>query len=154
MAGDERVVFLSLRPRFAELLLDGGKRVELRRIRPQADPGTLAVIYAASPVRAVLGTCVVEAIGAAAPDDIWRLHGPDTAITWRDFRDYFAGASRAVAITVVQPTRLPHPVPLAQLRGIWGGFQPPQSFRYVTMADVAEFIGGEATAASRSAGAL
>lgn len=142
MVSDERVLFLSLRPRFAELLLDGAKRVELRRIRPQAKPGTLAVIYAASPACAVLGTCVVKAIGAAPPREIWRLHGPDTAITWRDFRDYFAGASRAVAITLTDPARLPQPVPLARLRGTWHGFQPPQSFRYVSSADVAHAIGG------------
>lgn len=117
---------------YAELLLNGDKTVELRRIRPQAEPGTLVIVYATSPLRAVLGTCIVKTIGTEAPNVIWDLHGPKTGIPRRDFDTYFQGSRRAVAITVTNPRRLAQPIPLDALREDLGSFTPPQSFRYLT----------------------
>ena len=126
------VLFLSLRPEYAELLLTGEKTVELRRIRPRAPIGTQILLYASSPQCELVGMCSVEAIGQADPDEIWKLHGSETGIGRSAFRSYFRGASQAVAITVSNPTRLDSPIPLAQLRREWKNFQPPQSFRYVS----------------------
>ena len=128
----DRALFLSLKPPYADLILDGDKTVELRRIRPRAAAGTLAIVYASSPVQAVLGTCVLDQIRCGTPDAIWKLHGPHTGIRRTDFRRYFDGADVAVAITVSDPRRLDEPVPLHDLRAVFSGFAPPQSFRYVT----------------------
>ena len=73
MHSDGRTLLLSLRPRFAELLLQGTKTVELRRVQPDVGRGTLVLLYASSPMRALVGTSVVEDVQVAARDDIWRL---------------------------------------------------------------------------------
>src|SRR4051794_125899 len=112
----ERALFLSLKPTYAELLLSGEKTVELRRIRPRTAPGTLVIVYASTPTRAVLGTCVVKAIGAEKPSLIWRLHGPRTGVRRREFDNYFEGRSLAVAISVTRPRRLAEPIALNELR--------------------------------------
>jgi predicted transcriptional regulator len=134
MAPTDRALFLSLKPAYADLLLDGDKSVELRRIRPRAQPGTLVVVYASSPVRAVVGTCVVEDIGTETPDVIWNLHGPKTGVLRREFDAYFQGTSVAVAISVRHPQRLERVIPLEALRQDLARFTPPQSFRYLTPA--------------------
>lgn len=128
----DRALLLSLKPTFAELLLSGEKTVELRRVRPRAAAGTLAIVYASTPVRAVLGTCTVADIGEEHPSVIWRLHGPRTGLRWHEFNEYFLGQGSAVAITVIAPCRLDEPVPLRVLRAGPYGFSPPQSFRYLT----------------------
>jgi predicted transcriptional regulator len=155
MSDTDRVLFLSLRPRFADLLLSGEKTVELRRIRPRAIPGMLVIVYAASPTRAALGTCVVEDIGSSTPTEIWRLHGARTGLRRAEFRDYFANAKRAIAITVTHPRTFAEAVPLELLRSSWLGFQPPQSFRYVSANDVADLLAlagvGDAPRRTRSA---
>lgn len=157
MAASDRVLFLSLRPTYAEMILDGDKTVELRRIRPRAAIGSTAVIYAASPRRAVLGLCKVGAVVDAHPDEIWDVHGHLTGIDRPRFNAYFAGADTAVAITVTAATRLVRPVPLAQLRLSWLGFQPPQSFRYISTTDLEAIPSAAApgswTSARRAAGA-
>ena len=130
----DRALFLSMKPTFADLLLSGGKTVELRRVRPRAPVGTFAIVYASTPVRAVLGACTVAEIGEEHPDIIWDLHGPRTGLRWQEFSEYFRGQNSAVAITVVRPFRLDTPVPLAVLRGGPQGFSPPQSFRYISAA--------------------
>ena len=136
------MLFLSLRPEYAELLLTGEKTVELRRIRPRAPIGTEVLLYASSPQRELVGMCTVGAIGQADPTEIWKLHGSNTGIGRSAFRSYFRGASRAVAISVRNPTRLDRPIPLAQLRAEWVNFQPPQSFRYVSRQDALLLLNG------------
>ena len=125
-----RVLFLSLKPTFADLLLDGKKSVELRRVRPKAEAGTSVLIYASSPVRALVGTCVVEAIGAERPAVIWEMFGERTGLDEAAFHGYFSRCERAVAISVGRPRRLAEPVTIDVLRRRLPGFRPPQSFRY------------------------
>jgi predicted transcriptional regulator len=129
------VLFLSLRPTFAELILAGEKTVELRRIRPRARPGTLVLVYASSPVMQVVGTCVVEEIGTATPAQIWKLHGRSTGLDWKAVSEYFAGKTKGVAITITRPIRLATPVSLEAVRARLGDSVPPQSFRYIKQAD-------------------
>ncbi len=128
-------LFLSLRPSFAELILDGVKRVELRRIRPRAQRGTSVIVYATSPVKAVLGGCTVRSVLTADPDEVWELHGALASVERDGFDEYFAGAEQATAIQLSSPWRLARPVSLAALRTSWEGFSPPQSFRYVRRRD-------------------
>lgn len=138
---NDRALFLSLRPCYAELLLAGEKTVELRRIRPRAQPGTVVLVYATSPRCVLAGTCVVASIEAGTPDEIWDLHGAMAAVPHADFASYFAGSDRAVAITVRKPTRLPIEVPLRDLRDALRNFQPPQSFRYVSLKQAEALLG-------------
>ena len=56
----DRMVVLSLKPRFAEAILSGVKTVELRRTVPKIVVPTRALLYATTPVRALLGTCVIH----------------------------------------------------------------------------------------------
>ena len=139
MTPPDRALLVSLRPAYAEMILAGIKTVELRRIRPKAPAGTLVLIYASSPTSHVLGTCVVEHIGSGTPDEIWELHGGRTGIGRPAFSSYFTGTNQGVAITVGNPRRLQDPVPLDALRR--HGFAPPQSFRYITLADAETLLG-------------
>ena len=53
-ADPDRMVVLSLKPRFAEAILAGVKTVDVRRTEPKIVVPTRALLYAASPVRALL----------------------------------------------------------------------------------------------------
>ena len=142
-------LFLSLRPDFADLILDGVKRVELRRIRPRAFPGTKVLVYATAPTKAVLGGCTVRSVVTADPDEVWELHGALASLDRDGYDQYFAGSQQATAIQLAAPWRLSRPVPLASLRANWDGFNPPQSFRYVKRADFS-WIERRAKAPARS----
>jgi predicted transcriptional regulator len=132
MQPDERALLLSLRPRFAELVLAGAKSVELRRVRPNVPSGAVALIYATSPTCAMVGVAAVMAVDVDNRERIWRQHGEHTGITRREFDEYFEGSLDAVAITLSAVRRLRRPVGLPQLRQGRDWFRPPQSFRYLT----------------------
>jgi predicted transcriptional regulator len=131
MQPDERALLLSLRPRFAELVLAGAKTVELRRVRPNVPPGAVTLIYASTPTCALVGIAAVLAVHVADRERIWQRHGRHTGITHVEYDAYFEGATDAVAITLTAVRRLPRPVPLPQLRQGRAWFRPPQSFRYL-----------------------
>lgn len=132
MSVDQPVLFVSIKPRFAEKILSGEKSVELRRVRPAAaKAGTLVVLYASSPVCQVVGTGRVKAIDTASPTAIWERHRDTLGLPRSEYRAYFAGVSRAVAILLEDVCTLSSTVTLTSLRARLDGFEPPQSFRYL-----------------------
>ena len=131
MPPTDRALLVSLRPRFAHALLAGDKTVELRRVPPSVECGTLVLMYSSSPERQLVGTARVSHVAVATPDEIWECHGTQTGLSRSEYDKYFAGTNRAVAIVIQDPVRLGRPRPLAELRRRWDGFRPPQSFRYV-----------------------
>ncbi len=132
---DERILFLSIRPRFTEAIMAGEKTVELRRSRMQATPGSQVLLYSSSPVKAVVATAVLERIDSRGPEELWSRSGAVSAVTKAEFDKYFAGAERAYGLHLHNVTSLPEPISLRELRdGL--GVEPPQSFRYLTRAQV------------------
>lgn len=140
MPTSDPALFLSLRPRFAELLLDGNKSVELRRVRPDVAPGTSVLLYASSPTMKLVGRAEVGEVKVAPTIQIWREHGRETGISKGEYNDYFDGLDEAVAIKLVNIRRLDKPRPLQDLRDSLAGFQPPQSYRYLDRAEVAALV--------------
>lgn len=140
MQADQTTLFLSLRPRYAELLLGGQKSIELRRIRPTAPEGAVVLLYASSPTMTLVGQAEIARIHVASLNDIWRKHGPRTGITREEYDRYFAGLGQAVAIELTHIRRLEQPRPLADLRRRLTGFRPPQSYRYLDSSEVAALI--------------
>ena len=127
----DRMMVLSLWPRFADAILSGAKTVELRRTEPKIRVPTLALIYASTPVRALLGTCVVTSVEPGRLAALWRAHGAGSGLDHGEFLDYFEGVEAGTALSLASPSRLSRPVPLVELRSRPEGFRPPQSFSYV-----------------------
>jgi predicted transcriptional regulator len=135
-----RRLLLSLKPRYAEAILSGEKTVELRRTRPRVAIPTEALIYASSPNMALVGRCRVDAVRSMTTEALWRRFGKEAAVTRDEFRSYFDGAKLGFALILVEPERLLTPVPLAEIRTCWSGFQPPQSFRYLSIPRSEELL--------------
>lgn len=128
----ESAIFLSVKPKYAKAILSGRKTVELRRTRPQElRQGSLIVLYASSPVKAVLGTAHVESIVATSPESLWSLVKNSAGVTREEFDLYFRGAAEAVGIFIESPATAPAPYELSAIRRDWPDFHPPQAFRYL-----------------------
>lgn len=140
MPRDSTALFLSLRPRFAELLLNGSKSIELRRVRPDVAPGTSVLLYASSPIMKLVGRAEVAEVKVASAGQIWQEHAHETGISEREYTDYFEGLDHAVAIKLVNIRRLDRPRPLRELRASLAGFQPPQSYRYLNRSQVSALV--------------
>jgi len=128
-SGARDVVF-SIKPEYSERIFDGAKTVELRRRFPiNVIPGTIALIYTTTPVRALTGMAEIEGVVRQSPTAIWNDFADQTCVSRSQFRSYFAGVSTAVAIKLRGARRLRAPIELAELRERFS-FEPPQSFLY------------------------
>ena len=136
----DRMVVLSLRPRFAEAILKGVKTVELRRTEPKIETPTLALLYAASPARSLVGTCIITSVWSADHGDLWRKHGRKVGLPYHEFQQYFKGVDKGTALTLTKPQAFSRQVHLQDLRAKRGGFRPPQSFAYVDTKTGGQFI--------------
>lgn len=121
-------LLISVRPHFAEAILEGRKTIELRRTRPNVVPGSQVLLYASAPCMAVVASARVTSILEDEPANIWRDHQEEVGISESGFDDYFAGVGTAYGLRLHDVKRL-DPTPLSELRAL--GIEPPQSWRYV-----------------------
>lgn len=128
---DTTHALISLEERFAEGILNGTKQVELRRRPMRLSVGAKIWLYVKMPVGKVVGSVEVRSSHALAPSTLWRRYSDVSGLCRREFFDYFTDVERGFVLVLGNPTRLPTPFPLDQLRTLNGGFQPPQFFQHL-----------------------
>jgi predicted transcriptional regulator len=119
---------LSIRPEFAEAILEGRKTYELRRRLFARDDVTRILVYASSPVQRVVGEFSVEKILAMEPRKLWAVTSSGAAVQRRLFDSYFEDRQVGYAIKVGKVRRYGHPMTLKESCGLE---RPPQSFCYL-----------------------
>ena len=127
----DRMMVLSLKPRFAEMILSGSKTVELRRTGPRIRVPTRALIYATTPVKALVGSCIVESVTTVGLAVLWEAYGSRTGLHHGEFRSYFEGREAGSALVLSEACRFARQVPLADLRASRCMDRPPQSYSYI-----------------------
>jgi len=118
----------SIKPEYAEAILDGRKTYELRRRLFAREDVERIVVYASSPVQRVVGEFTVEKILALEPRKLWSATSKGAAVH-RDFFDaYFEGRELGFAVKVGKTRRYGRPKTLTEYCGL---ARPPQSFCYL-----------------------
>jgi len=121
-------VLLSIKPEFADRILNGDKHFEFRKaVFKNADVKTV-VIYATKPVGKVIGEFDIAEVLEGTPNKLWKVTREYAGISKAFFEEYFEGRDTAYAIRVQRPTRYSRPLDLTELlpRGV-----APQSFQYL-----------------------
>lgn len=133
---DGHVLLLSIQPKYANLIFDGKKTVELRRVRPRVNQGDFVLIYVSSPDKVLLGNCEVEQVIGTSPNQLWTLVRNKSGLDQSAFFSYFEGVSTGYAILLNQVQKFNQPILLSRLQQEWTGFHPPQSYRYLTIEEL------------------
>lgn len=123
-------LILSLKPRYAELIFEGLKKVELRRRIASQISGRDVIIYVSSPVRKLRGGFRVGQVWEGTPDEVWNNIAHFAAIARQEFDVYFQGQTVAYALEVTNLWEYQSPVELNWLRNQFDNFVVPQSWRY------------------------
>jgi predicted transcriptional regulator len=137
----DRAMLLSVRPRYAESILAGEKRAEIRRQRPGIRPGTPVIIYATKPLGAVIGTAKIDLVCEGTPADLWDRYHQEMGVTQEEFDQYLGGISTAYLLLLSGASRLISPLTLDDLRESTD-FQPPRSYRYVNQSALRALVNG------------
>jgi predicted transcriptional regulator len=140
----EPAALLSVRPRFAEALLSGSKTVEIRRRRVNLTGGAICLLYASTPVRALVGALSIEATDTDRPATLWDRWGENTGLSREEYENYLEGSDRACAIIVSATVVFPQAIQLAELRRRHSAFVTPQSYRFLGTSELSSILNGEA----------
>lgn len=141
MTDHDRAMLLSVRPRYAESILVGAKRAEIRRKRPGVMPGTPLIIYATKPLGAVIGTANIDEVCEGTPADLWDQYQQHVAVSQEEFDQYLIGTSTAYLLLLSGARRLSVPLTLDNMRES-ADFQPPRSYRYVNHNTLCALVNG------------
>lgn len=126
----QRDVVLSIKPEYSDKIIEGLKKVELRRRFPVSVPkGTIAYIYSTSPVRAMVGMVEISGVHKLPVNKIWEQYSDTAYIEKIDFDRYFEGVKDGYALEFENVKEFSEPLSLSDLRSRFG-FEPPQSFLY------------------------
>jgi predicted transcriptional regulator len=140
--GADRTALLSVRPRFADALLNGSKTVEIRRRRAHLVHGSLCLLYASSPVCALVGAMRVHMTDTGSPDVIWGRWGSQTGLSRDEYDAYLLGSALPCAIVVGAAVRFARPVALSELRRRQNAFVTPQSYRFLGNGELSSLMDG------------
>jgi predicted transcriptional regulator len=123
-----RVLVMSIKPRYAERIFAGSKAVELRRTRPHVAVGDLVLVYASSPVKALIGAFTIGGVVSDDVSGLWERYSSTLGVSQEEYDDYFAGAEVAHGLLVADRVNFTA-VPLDTLRRR-ASFRPPQSYMF------------------------
>lgn len=129
----EKEVLLSVKPQYANLLVDGIKTVELRKKFPlDLAKGTKIYIYSSYPEKMVIGECCVENVEQLNIKKLWKIASIRSMISWESFKKYYEGHKSGVAISVNKAKRYDRPIKLEKVNPEIT--KAPQSYRYLPQA--------------------
>lgn len=119
---------MAVKPCYADLIKDGSKKVELRRVAPKAEPGDILIIYESAPISKVTSYAEVESIVQLKPDELWKQVGNLSKIDKCSFDKYFLGKSIGTGIMLKHVEKLLEYRTLEVLPNL----RVPQNYRYIS----------------------
>jgi predicted transcriptional regulator len=123
-------VLLSIKPKFSDLIFDGKKTVELRRVIPsEISVNSKVIIYASNPEKSIVGTARICKIEKLNVTDLWNEISDLACVDFEFFKSYFFGKEYGYALFLKEAKRFPVSFSLSTLRDRLN-FRPPQSFLY------------------------
>ena len=126
-----RPLLLSVKPCYSELIFEGLKRAELRRRAWKQMEHRNVFVYVSSPVQKLSGGFRVGKVWTGTPDEVWGTVSGYAGLDKLDFDAYYAGQCIAYALEITDVWQYSNPVTLGDLRGLFGHFVVPQSWRYL-----------------------
>ena len=130
-----KYLFIAVKPEYANKLISGKKDIELRKMKPNVQPGDYVIIYASAPVKAVFGFGKVKKIIECTPKGLWEKYSNRLGINEQSYFAYYDGYHKAIGIEF-DMIKSVTPIGLEELREVDPCFQPPQIYRYVTNEDI------------------
>lgn len=134
-------LLISIKPEYAQKILDGEKTVELRKTRTRLKTGDIVLVYVSSPQQVIAGFFEVESIEifeniSKEKKYFWEKVKHKAHIKEKDFNTYYKSASIGVAIFIKEVHKFNNTAELIKLKQKIKNFTPPQSYRYLKLKEV------------------
>ncbi|MBN9310611.1 hypothetical protein [Devosia sp.] len=120
-------MLISVEGKFADGMLDGTKRIEIRRRELRIEPNTRLWVYSKVPVGAVTAMVCLSGVERLSPSVIWDRYSDIIGISGSEFSAYARGAEK-ISVLHLTDARPVVGVGLSDIRSVRPAFQPPQFY--------------------------
>jgi len=121
-------VLLSVKPKYAELIMKGSKKYEFRKVVFNNKYIEYVYIYSSSPVKKIVGIFRIGTIIEDRPLSLWNQLKGYSGMDEDEFFDYFENRKIGFAIEIKDFKRFEDPL---DPKDLIPRFVPPQSFCYI-----------------------
>ncbi len=121
-------VLLSIKPKFAEAIIDGRKRYEFRKSKFAKKDINRVYIYSIYPVKKIIGAFRISNIIEDRPRALWDRLKDYAGISEEEFFNYFSDSKKGFALEIKDVVKFENPIDPETLIP---NFVPPQSFYYI-----------------------
>ncbi|NER33173.1 MAG: hypothetical protein F6J93_03720 [Oscillatoria sp. SIO1A7] len=129
----------SIKLKYCEQIFNGDKTVEFRRTQVRIASGDRIIIYASSPIKAIVGSAIVEKSAWLSTTSLWKATNQICGLSQQDFLNYFGDRTHGCGIWLQNPCKILNPIWLealrcgtietARLHPAIPSWMPPQNFR-------------------------
>lgn len=128
-----KAIILSIKPKYADLILAGSKTVEFRRAWAAEKVDTIA-IYASSPTQKLVGIVQVSEVVRAKPTTLWSYCSKrGGGLSRAELLAYLHGKESGLAVLLNSVKKFRQGIDPTK---VIKDFSPPQSFRYMTATEM------------------
>ncbi|MGL4393610.1 MAG: ASCH domain-containing protein [Brevinema sp.] len=99
-------LLLSIKPKYAEAILNGSKTVEFRKT-PIRRKVTKAEIYMSRTTKKIVGTANIVDIKEDSPENLWKQFHRVGGITKKEFFQYFENKTKGFAVILDKVEQFP-----------------------------------------------
>jgi len=124
-------VLLSIKPKFAESIINGRKKYEFRKNAFSKRNIGRVYIYSTNPIKKIVGIFRISKIIEDKPINLWHHLKDEAGISEEDFFDYFKNREIGFALEIVEVEKFENPV---DPKIMFPNFVPPQSFCYINFS--------------------
>ena len=129
-------ILISIMPEFVKKIFAGIKKIELRKRKPKfLYPRDRALVYASSPLQAIVGEMEISDIVEGTPKEIWERYSEVSGVSKKFFDSYYQGHSAAAGLLIGKTFEYPTKIFLGEIKQARPGFSPPQNYLYLTEGD-------------------
>ena len=119
---------LSIKPKYCEEIINGGKKYEFRKkIFQQGEKIENVFMYSTSPVKKIVGIFKIDTIIEDTPKNLWDKLKRHSGVDKEKFFKYFNNCEKGYAIRIKEVKKIKPIDPTTLIPN----FYPPQSFSYI-----------------------
>lgn len=120
-------VILSIKPKYANKILEGKKTYELRKSIFKNPEVKTVLIYASSPISKIIGEFQIDKIVYLELDELWNTVKEKAEVDKVFFDEYFDTKQKGYAIAIKNVKKYKTSIDISEKFGI----KAPQSFAYI-----------------------
>ena len=126
MKKEKTKVVLPIKPKFAEAIFNGEKKIEFRKNIFNHNV-TKVIVYASSPISKIIGEFQIDEIIKDDIDNLWKNTKNESGTTKESFLKYFKNNKDGYAIKIYKPIKYKTYKSFKELYG----FTAPRNFIYI-----------------------